>query len=188
MKVCLFCGSSEGRLPEYGEAASRFGRAIASHGHSMIYGGAKVGLMGIAADAALAGDASVVGVLPRKLADRELAHESLTELVMVESMHARKHYMAENCDAFAVLPGGAGTHDEFFEMWTWVQIGVHDKPIGFLNVAGFFDPLFAFIDHMVDEGFLGATFRDTLIRSSDPAELLDRLQNYEGTPTKWETE
>lgn len=186
MRVCLFCGSSEGRLPEYGKAAEAFGDEVARGGHALIYGGAKIGLMGIAADAALRGGADVTGVIPHGLADRELAHDRVTELVLVNTMHERKYHMSQNADAFAVLPGGAGTNDEFFEMWTWIQIGVHDKPIGFLNVASYFDPLFDYIDHMVDEGFLGHAFRDSLVIADDANELLKKLDAYEGTPTKWE--
>jgi uncharacterized protein (TIGR00730 family) len=141
--------------------------------------------MGVAADAALREGAEVVGVIPHGLANRELAHEGLTELVLVDTMHERKRRMAERADAFVVLPGGAGTHDEFFEMWTWVQIDVHDKAIGFLNVRGFFDPLFSYIQHLVGEEFLGHRFADSLILSDSPNDLLDRIRAYDGTASKW---
>lgn len=186
MRVCLFCGSSEGNRPAYAAAAEGFGEAIAAGSHELIYGGARIGLMGIAADAALRGGSQVIGIIPHGLADRELAHERVTELIRVDTMHERKFEMSQRADAFAVLPGGAGTHDEFFEMWTWVQIGVHDKPIGFLNVDGFFDPLFAYVDHMIEEGFLRGTYRDTLVIADQPDALLLKLAEYGGTPTKWE--
>jgi uncharacterized protein (TIGR00730 family) len=185
MRICLFCGSSEGIHPAYSRAASNFGTAVATGGHTLVYGGGRVGLMGVAADAALAGGAEVVGVIPHGLADKELAHQGLTELHVVDTMHQRKFLMSEGADAFVVLPGGAGTHDEFFEMWTWVQIGVHDKPIGFLNVRGFFDPLFAYIDHLIGEGFLAERFRHTLTLTDNTSDLFERLGRYEGTPAKW---
>lgn len=187
MRVCLFCGSSEGTKPVYGEAADEFGRSMGRGGHTMVFGGGRVGLMGRAANAALEAGARVIGVIPHGLADRELAHKGVTELVRVDTMHQRKAYMANNADAFAILPGGAGTHDEFFEMWTWVQIGIHDKPIGFLNVDGFFDPLIGYIEHLVREGFLAEHFLTSLIVSETTEELLERLAHYGGTPTKWDT-
>lgn len=186
MRICLFCGSSEGERPEYGEAADRLGEVLGEGGHTLVFGGGRVGLMGRAANAALAAGADVVGIIPHGLADRELAHVGCTELLLVDTMHQRKALMAEKSDAFVVLPGGAGTHDEFFEMWTWVQIGIHDKPLGFLNVRGFFDPLFAYIDHLVDEGFLSGRYRETLIVSDDLDDLIGRLENYRGTPAKWD--
>lgn len=173
--VCVFCGSRQGGRPIYAEAARAFGATLARRGLGLVYGGGHVGLMGAVADAVLAGGQRVVGVIPRLLADKELAHRGLSELVIVESMHERKAIMADRADAFVALPGGYGTGDELFEVLTWGQLGLHAKPIGLLNVGGFFDPLLAWLDLMVREDFLKATHRRVVRLDADADALLDRL-------------
>lgn len=176
--VCVFCGSSPGFRPVYAEAAARTGRTLAEAGLGMVYGGSKVGLMGAAADAALAAGGEVFGVLPRALARKELEHEGLTRLDIVETMHQRKARMAELSDAFLALPGGAGTLEEVFEIWTWGQLAIHAKPAAFLNVEGYYDPLRRFLDHAVEEGFVREAHRDMLVFGEDPARLLEHLGSY----------
>ena len=184
--VCVFTGSSFGRQPAYETAARALGAEIAKRGLTLIYGGASVGLMGAVADAALDADGRVVGVLPKALADLEIAHEGLTELKVVDSMHARKTAMADASDAFVALPGGLGTAEETFEVWTWSQLGIHQKPIGFLNVDGYFDALFNFLDHAVAEGFVKQKHNDLAVRTSHPSELLDALSAVNTTyEPKW---
>jgi uncharacterized protein (TIGR00730 family) len=173
--VCVFCGSRSGGRPLFADAAREFGTALARRGLGLVYGGGHVGLMGVVADAVLAGGQAVVGVIPRVLADKELAHLGLTELVVVESMHERKAIMADRADAFVALPGGYGTGDELFEILTWGQLGLHRKPIGLLNVGGFFDPLLAWLDLMVREDFLKPTHRRLVRLAADADGLLDRL-------------
>jgi uncharacterized protein (TIGR00730 family) len=186
--VCVFCGSNLGARPEYGRAAEDFGRALAARGLTLVYGGAKVGLMGLLADAALAAGGEVVGVMPRALIEREIAHDGLTELHEVDSMHVRKARMADLSDGFVALPGGAGTLEEVFEVWTWGQLGHHRKPVGFLNVAGFFDALLTFLDHQARERFMRPEHRDMLIVESDAERLLNRLGTYvPPAVTKWIT-
>ena len=177
--VCVFCGSNAGARDEYAEAAAEVGRVHRrSAALGSIYGGAAVGLMGALADAALAAGGKVVGVIPKALVEREIAHAGLTELHAVKSMHERKAMMADRSDAFLALPGGAGTLEEMFEAWTWAQLGHHQKPVGLLNVAGFFDGLVAFLDHQCRERFIRAEHRDMLIVESDPDRLLDRFESY----------
>ncbi len=176
--VCVFCGSASGNSPAYIEAAQRAGRAIARSGACLVYGGGRVGLMGAVADAALGVGGRVVGVMPKALVDREIAHASLTELHQVADMHERKAKMSEMAAAFLVLPGGAGTLEEAFEQWTWAQIGVHAKPLGFLNVEGYFDPLLSMVDAMVRKGFVAKPYRDALIVSDSPEEILRGFANY----------
>ena len=184
--VCVFTGSSSGRRPEYEAAATALGTAIAGRGLTLLYGGASVGLMGTVADAALRADGRVVGVLPGALAELEIAHDGLTDLKVVDSMHERKAVMADASDAFVALPGGLGTLDEVFEVWTWSQLGVHAKPVGFFDVEGYFDRLFAFIDHAVDEGFVKPKHRLLAVRSSDPHDMLDQLATVDTTyEPKW---
>lgn len=173
--VCVFTGSSFGKAPEYEDAARRMGQAIAEGGLTLVYGGASVGLMGVVADAALAAGGRVIGVLPKALADLELAHSGLTELHLVGSMHERKTIMADLADMFVALPGGLGTFEEIFEVWTWSQLGVHAKPVGFLDVRDYYQLLFRFLDHAVDQGFLKPSQRDFAIRADDPGSLLDQL-------------
>jgi uncharacterized protein (TIGR00730 family) len=176
--VCIFCGSNAGARDAYIEAAQLTGRTIAEHGLTLVYGGAAVGLMGAVADAALAAGGKVVGVIPEALVAREIAHKGLTELLEVASMHERKALMADRSDAFLALPGGAGTMEETIEAWTWGQLGHHAKPVGLLNVEGFFDALLAFFDHQCRERFMRQEHRDMLIVESDPARLLTRFAAY----------
>lgn len=184
--VCVFCGSNFGNKPVYEAAAVATGAAIAKRGLRLVYGGAKVGLMGVVADAALAAGGEVVGVIPEALIEREIAHEGLTELRTVGSMHARKQEMADLSDAFMALPGGAGTMEEAFEVWTWGQLGHHEKPVGFLNVERFFSKLVAFLDHQSDEGFMRRAHREMLMVHSEPDALLDRFESYKPpTVEKW---
>jgi uncharacterized protein (TIGR00730 family) len=176
--VCVFCGSSPGGDPAYLAAAAAMGREIAGRGLKLIYGGAKVGLMGAVADAALAGGGEVVGVLPQALMIKEIGHPGLSRLEVVGSMHERKARMAELSDGFIALPGGAGTLEEIFEIWTWGQLGFHGKPAGFLNVAGYYDKLAGFLDHTVGEAFVKPVHRDMLIFRDAPTALLDALAAY----------
>jgi uncharacterized protein (TIGR00730 family) len=185
-RLCIFCGSSAGGRPEYLAAAQALGRALADRGVGVVYGGARVGLMGALADAALAADGEVLGVIPRALEAREIAHTGLTRLHVVGSMHERKALMSELSDGFVALPGGIGTLEELFEVWTWAQLGVHAKPCAVLNVAGYYSPLLAFLDHGVREQFVRPTQRATLLVESDPVRLLDRLAEYEAPPSvRW---
>jgi hypothetical protein len=177
-RVCVFCGSSEGRDPAYREAAAGLGRMIAEAGTGLVYGGASIGLMGAVADAALAAGGEVIGVMPRPLAEKEIAHGGLSELRIVGSMHERKALMAELSDGFIALPGGIGTFEELFEVWTWGQLGYHRKPCGILNVEGFYDQLIGFLDGVVAQRFLRAEHRQMLLQASDPAVLLERLAAY----------
>lgn len=182
----MFAGASPGARPDYAEAAGRLGRALAEAGVGVVYGGGNVGLMGALADAALAGGGEVVGVIPRALVERELGHPDVTRLEVVESMHERKARMAELADAFVALPGGLGTLEELFEVWTWSQLGFHAKPCGLLNAAGFFDPLLAHLDRAVAERFVRDEHRAMLRVAADPAALLDELRAYEPpTVEKW---
>lgn len=154
--ICVYCGSRDGADPRYREAARSLGSVLARSGIGLVYGGARVGLMGAVADAALAAGGAVLGVIPRGLAAREVAHDGLTELRVVETMHQRKLAMIEAADGFIAMPGGFGTLEELFEVLTWHQIGWHDKPAGLLDVAGFYQPLIACMNHMQDQGFVGA--------------------------------
>ncbi len=173
--LCVFCGSNPGASPAYAEAAARLGRIVAERGMTLVYGGGRVGLMGVVAGAALAAGGRVIGVIPEALATRELAHDGLTELQVVGSMHERKARMSELSDGFLALPGGIGTLEEWFEVWTWSQLGFHPKPCGLLNVAGYYDHLLAFLDHVTAERFLNETHRAMAIVDDDPGLLLDRL-------------
>ena len=173
--LCVFCGSSTGRGDSYVDAARDFARLLASHEIRIVYGGASVGVMGALADAALDAGGEVVGVIPRQLVDRELAHGGLTELHVVDTMHERKALMSNLADAFVALPGGLGTLEELFEVWTWGMLGIHQKPYGLLNVDGFYDPLIAFLDHACDIGFIRREQRDRLAVDAEGAALLTKL-------------
>ena len=173
--VCVFCGARTGKVPRYAEAAAAFGRRVGERGLALVYGGARVGLMGHLADAALAAGAPVLGVLPRTLASVEVAHGGLSELVLVDGLHARKARMTAESDAFVALPGGFGTLDELFEALTWSQLGLHSRPLGLLNVAGFYDSLVTTLDRQVDDGFVTPADRARLVVESDPDVLLDAL-------------
>jgi uncharacterized protein (TIGR00730 family) len=174
-RVCVFAGSSAGARIEYGAAAVSLGRALAARGMGLVYGGARVGLMGILADAALQAAGEAIGVIPHALVAREVAHAGLTTLHVVETMHERKALMVDLADAFVALPGGWGTLDELFEILTWAQLGLHRKPCGLLNVQGYFDPLLAFVDHSIEEGFVRRESRRLLVVAGDPEALLDLL-------------
>jgi uncharacterized protein (TIGR00730 family) len=178
-RIVIFCGSSPGRRPEYAEAATALGRLLAERGIGVVYGGASVGLMGAVADGALAAGGEVIGVIPRRLLESEIAHAGLSDLRVVETMHERKALMAELSDAVIALPGGTGTLDELFEMFTWSQLGLHRNPIGLLDVAGYWERLLAFLDHMVEERFIYAEHRETLLVEHDAAALLERLGSFE---------
>lgn len=184
--ICVFCGASPGVNPLYREAAEALGRHIAERGLRLVYGGGAVGLMGVVADAALDAGGEVVGIIPRSLERSEIGHQGLTRLVVVDGMHARKARMAELSDAFIALPGGLGTLEELFEVWTWGQLGYHAKPLGLLEVNGFYDKLSGFLDHLVEEGFVRLPHRQMLQRGATPAELLARLEDWQPlAPAKW---
>ncbi|MFA6964842.1 TIGR00730 family Rossman fold protein [Bosea sp. (in: a-proteobacteria)] len=184
--ICVFCGSNPGNDPVYADAARAMGAEIARRGMVLVYGGGAVGLMGIVADAALAAGGEVHGVIPRALREKEVGHHHLTRLEIVETMHIRKARMAELSEGFIAMPGGIGTFEELFEIWTWGQLGIHDKPLAFLNVAGFYDPLATFLDNTVEAGFLKQTHRAMTITDTQPATLLDRMEQYVPAATyKW---
>jgi uncharacterized protein (TIGR00730 family) len=175
-RVCVFCGASSGRLPEYADAARALGTELARRGLGLVYGGGRVGLMGAVADAALAGGGEVIGVIPQELVDRELAHGGLTELRVVGSLHERKAQMAELSGAFVALPGGFGTLDELLEQLTWSQLGLHAKPIGLLDVQEYWRPLIALARHATDEGFVRESDLAAIAVGTDAEGLLDRLE------------
>ena len=177
-RVCVFCGSLAGDDPVFLDAARALGRALAARGLGLVYGGGSVGIMEALAVAALESGGEVTGVIPRALLDREVGLTSLKDLRVVESMHERKALMAELSDGFIALPGGIGTMEEFFEVWTWAQLGMHHKPIGLLNCAGYFDPLIAFMDAMVARGFLRAPHRELVLVEEEPEALLSRFEAY----------
>jgi uncharacterized protein (TIGR00730 family) len=174
-RICVFCGSSTGNDPRHAEAARALGRAIGARGLELVYGGGSVGLMGTVADAALAAGARVTGVIPQVLQIRELAHRGLSDLRVVGSMHERKALMAELSDAFVALPGGMGTLEELSEVLTWAQLGLHARPVGLLDAAGYYRPLIAFFDQAVTAGFLRPHHRAILQVADAPEPLLDRL-------------
>jgi len=175
-RLCVFCGSSAGSRPVYAEATRQLGKALAARGVGLVYGGGHIGLMGILADSVLELGGSVIGVIPQALVDKELAQAGLTQLHVVTTMHQRKALMADLADGFMALPGAFGTADELFEILTWAQLGLHAKPIGLLNVAGYFDPLRAWLDHAVREGFLRSAHRGLLLEAEEPKRLLDLLE------------
>jgi uncharacterized protein (TIGR00730 family) len=174
-RVCVYAGSSAGAKPQYADAARALARVLCARRRGIVFGGSRAGLMGALADEALAHGGEVIGVIPRYLVEREVAHQSLTDLHVVATMHERKALMAELADAFVALPGGIGTLEELVEMLTWAQLGLHAKPIGIVNVDGYYDNLLAFLDHAVGAGFLSPATRERLVVESDPAALLDQL-------------
>ncbi|MDV6169358.1 TIGR00730 family Rossman fold protein [Flavobacterium sp. DG1-102-2] len=185
-RISVFCGSSFGTDLIFEEYAYRLGQVLAQKSIGLVYGGANVGLMGAVANGALEAGGEVIGVLPRFLQQKEIAHSGLTELVLVESMHERKTKMNDLCNGVIALPGGFGTLEEFFEMLTWAQLGLHQKPVAILNVNGFYDALVAFLNNMVDNGFLKEINRDMLIISSNIDELLKLMENYQAPQVgKW---
>ncbi len=175
LSLCVYCGSRKGGKPAYEAVAQHVGSLIGERGWQLVYGGGNAGLMGTVANAALAAGAPVIGVIPHSLMERELGHPGLTELHVVNTMHERKRLMAERADAFLALPGGIGTFEELFEVWTWQQLGYHDKPVGLLNAEGYYDALLSFIAQAVGEGFVPPAQHQLLQVASDPVELLDRL-------------
>lgn len=177
-RVCVFAGSNLGVRPEYEDVARELGRALAGRGLGVVYGGARVGLMGALADQVLEARGEVIGVIPEALVAKEVAHDALSELRVVKSMHERKAMMASLADAFIALPGGWGTMEEFFEILTWGQLGLHQKPCGLLNVAGYFDPMLSLVQHSIDEGFVRREYRSMISVSESAAGLIDLLQTY----------
>ena len=182
--IVVFCGSNNGTNPAFQAIAKEVGAILAKEKIKLIYGGGKVGLMGVLADAALAEGGEVIGVIPHFLDTKEVAHDGLSKLITVESMHDRKMKMHELCDGVLTLPGGYGTMEELFEFITWAQLGLHDKPVGLLNVAGFYDSLSTFLDHMVEQGFLKRLNREMLLESSSVQDLLAKMQAYEAPKVK----
>ena len=184
--ICIFCGSNWGHKEEYKVAATELSREIARRGYRLVYGGSSVGLMGACADAALAEGGEVVGILPTALKAKEINHKGLTELHLTDSMHERKAMMAELSDGFISIPGGAGTMDEMFEIWTWGMLGWHDKPSALMNVANYYDDLIRFLDKTVTEGFVKGPHRDMLIVGQGVTDILDRMERYQPPQvSKW---
>jgi uncharacterized protein (TIGR00730 family) len=179
MRLCVFCGSSSGQDPVYFEAARALGTTMAAQGVDLVYGGASVGLMGAVADAVLGTGGHVIGVMPQALVDKEIAHRGLSDLRVVGSMHERKALMAELADGFIALPGGLGTFEELFEVWTWAQLGYHRKPCALLNAGGFYDKLTDFLDDVVERGFVKPIHRSMLIVENDPAALIGAVRAYQ---------
>jgi uncharacterized protein (TIGR00730 family) len=177
-RVCVFCGSGDGGHPAYAEAVRELARTIVASGDGIVYGGGRAGLMGALADAALEAGGEVVGVIPGALVEREVAHQGLTELHVVDSMHERKALMSDLSAFFVTAPGGLGTLEELFEVLTWSQLGLHDKPCGLLDVRGYYDRLAGFLDHAVAEGFLRPESREILLVNDEAGELLDRLRSW----------
>jgi len=185
-RICVFCGSSNGFQPVYAEAARTLGKILANRRIGLVYGGGNVGLMGTIADAVLEEGGEVIGVIPEALVGRELAHRAVTELIVVRSMHDRKAKMAAISDGFVAMPGGYGTFEEFCEIITWAQLGLHRKPCAILNVEGYYDPLLVLFDRAVSEGFVNPSNRRLVLQETDPHRLLDVLANYTPPQTeKW---
>jgi uncharacterized protein (TIGR00730 family) len=185
-RLCVFCGSSTGRDPGHERAARSMGEALVERGLGLVYGGGGIGLMGIVADTVLSDGGEVTGVIPEPLMQREIGHLEVTDLRIVGSMHERKKTMADLSDGFVALPGGLGTLEELLEALTWAQLGIHFKPCGVVNVAGYFDSLLELLDHGVDEGFIRPEYRRLLLAAGDPVTLLDRFEHYEPPPlTRW---
>ncbi len=177
-RVCVFCGSARGTNPAYSAAARTLGQLLAERGLELVFGAGHIGLMGVLADAVIAAGGQTIGVIPRAMVDRELAHTGLAQLHVVDTMHERKALMADLADAFIALPGGFGTADELFEILTWAQLGIHQKPVGVINIAGFFDPLLAWLNRTVTDGFLRPQHRRLLIEAATVEELLERLCQF----------
>lgn len=180
--VCIFCAAGDGRNPVYVKQALEMGRYLAESGRRIVYGGGRTGLMGALAEGALAAGGEIVGIMPKHLVDHEVAHTGLTELRVVASMHERKALLAELSDGFLAMPGGLGTLEELFEIWTWGQLGLHRKPYGVLNVNGYFTPLLQFLDHAVAEQFVRPEYRALLVVDSEPSALIARMEGMEPPP------
>jgi uncharacterized protein (TIGR00730 family) len=176
--ICIYCGSSAGSKPDYATSAQVLAKELVRRNIGLIYGGSNVGIMAVVANSVLEIGGKAIGVIPEALVSKELAHRGLTKLHVTKSMHERKSLMAELADGFVALPGGIGTMEEIFEMWTWAQLGFHQKPCGLLNVSGYFDKLGEFLDHMVQEQFVKLPHREMLIIESEPAKIIDRFQQY----------
>ncbi len=185
MKIAVYCGSSEGKNPLYKQEAKKLGEFFAHNSIGLVYGGGSVGLMGIIADSVLKNGGYVCGMITELLKDKELAHGGLGKLDVVKDMHERKAKMMSEANAFVAMPGGAGTLEEIFEAWTWLQIGYHKKPCAFYNVNGFYDKLFEFIAHVCDEGFLDKKYLEYLIIENEPKKLLDALKYSKNPLSKW---
>ena len=186
LAISVYCGSSPGLKPEYAAAAKELGEVLAARSITLVYGGGRVGLMGVLADAALTAGGRVIGVIPADIAEHKVQHNSLTELHVVDSMHERKMLMTTLSDGMIALPGGLGTLEELFEVWTWAQLGFHTKPCAVLNIGGYYDQLLAFLDETVVQRFVKKTHRDMLYTDTDPAALLDWMQAYEPVASdKW---
>lgn len=177
--IAVFCGSSDGASTNYRENAIKFGKELAKHKITLIYGGASVGIMGAVADTVLNEGGRVIGVMPSFLEEREISHKNLTELIIVDTMHERKSKMADLADGFVALPGGPGTLEEYFEIFTWAQLGLHKKPCGILNINHYFDPLIELLNHMVEEEFLDEKYRSMSVVEAEPKQLLKKLHTYE---------
>jgi uncharacterized protein (TIGR00730 family) len=186
-RICVFCGASSGARPEYAEATTEVARLLAADGIGVVYGGGGVGLMGVLADAVLAEDGEIIGVIPRALMDREIAHRGVTDMRVVGSMHERKALMAELADAFIALPGGIGTLEELFEVYTWAQLGLHGKPCALLNVEGYYDSIAGFLAVAVEERFLREGHREMLMFEREPRALIERLREFQpnSVQPKW---
>jgi uncharacterized protein (TIGR00730 family) len=185
MRLAVFTGSATGHDPLYAESAGQFAAGLAARSVGIVYGGGRVGLMGVVADLALAAGGEVIGVIPESLQSAEVGHTGLTRLHVVGSMHERKQLMADLADGFVALPGGVGTLEEIFEAWTWLQLGIHAKPVAFLNINGFWDPLLAGLDGMVRAGFVPAEFRAALIVAESAEDLLEEIGNWQAPARKW---
>jgi len=183
-RICVYCGSSPGRSHRYQQTAGELGRRLAARGIGLVYGGASVGVMGSLADAVLDAGGEAIGVIPKALAVKEVAHANLTEQHVVQSMHERKALMAELSDGFIALPGGWGTLEEIFEALTWAQLGFHEKPCGLLNVEGYFDGLFQFLEHAIEEQFVKPVYREMLLMEQDAEQLLQRFASYRAPRVK----
>ncbi len=185
MNICVFCGASNGNDPVYRSYAEKTGRFFSEQRITLVYGGGRVGLMGAVADGVLSGGGTAIGVMPRALVEREIAHPGLSELIVVESMHERKAKMAEMASAFIALPGGLGTLEEFFEQWTWAQLGIHHKPCALLNTKGYYTPIVTLLGKMVAEGFVKQVYADMLILEETIEPIVERIVNYEPPAPKW---
>src|SRR3954451_19680625 len=178
-RICVFCGTNTGSRSDYGAAARELGRILAEQGIELVYGGASVGIMGELADSVHEHGGHVTGIIPQQLMEKEAAHTGIANLIVVASMHQRKSQMADMSDGFIALPGGIGTLEGFFEILTWSQLGIHARPCGILNVAGYFDGLTRFLDHAVKEGFITELHRDMILVADEPGELVERMRAYE---------